>query len=132
MEMMPVVHILTLCDQTILEQGTGKMSIIGIFKNFNAFSFPAVMRKNVFISFSGGGGDCKTSLRIVKVSTGEILANLELTLHIKDRTALATITAGVEVKFDGPDTYEVQLWGGGEVLKSTLLIVSQIVLRKPE
>ena len=35
------VKFLHICDSAIVEQGTGKISIIGIFENFSAPNFPA-------------------------------------------------------------------------------------------
>lgn len=36
------VNFFHICDNVILEQGTGKFSIIGVFENINAQSFPAM------------------------------------------------------------------------------------------
>jgi hypothetical protein len=36
------VNFLHVCDNVILEEGTGKFSIIGVFENLNAQNFPAM------------------------------------------------------------------------------------------
>lgn len=48
------VNFLHICDSAILEQGTGKVSVIGIFENINAESFPAMHPgMSIVIGFEG-------------------------------------------------------------------------------
>lgn len=53
----PSLNAMLLCDHTIREQGTGKVSLIGAFENISAAHFPLVHRApSVYLHGRAGRG----------------------------------------------------------------------------
>ena len=61
----PEALALIVCDQIIVEAGTGKKTLIGIFNQIQCSKFPAVHPNMVvFVSVTGGRGTYGTTLRL--------------------------------------------------------------------
>jgi Family of unknown function (DUF6941) len=63
----PTVLAFIICDTMIEDRLTNKKSLIGLFSNINATSFPFTLPViNVFVSLTGGHGEYQCSLSCVK------------------------------------------------------------------
>ena len=68
----PSLNAMLLCDLTIREHGTGKMSLIGIFENISAARFPVVHRAlTVYAKLADAEGDYGIRLELVRQSQAE-------------------------------------------------------------
>src|ERR1022692_1390437 len=64
-----------LCDQTILEAGTGKISVIGIFDSWNVLQFPTVIRPfTAFLQLTDGIGKYAVSVNVHDLQADQIIA----------------------------------------------------------
>jgi len=82
-----------LCDTTIVEAGTGKVSIIGTFESFHPQRHPIVLKPfQVFLQVYGARGEYDVTVEIQELQQGEILATVSgLTIEIGDRLARSNI-----------------------------------------
>ena len=64
----PSLNAMLLCDLTIREHGTGKMSLIGIFENISAARFPVVHRAlTVYAKLADAEGEYGIRLELVRL-----------------------------------------------------------------
>jgi hypothetical protein len=105
------------CDQVIVDQGTGKKSVIGIFDNINSPFFPTQTRLAVYIKMADAEGDYKFRIRLVKLKDEVAVADINADAKIPDGanpTELAINMIGMILPEAGK--YEFQLWGNGTYL----------------
>jgi hypothetical protein len=116
MNNIPSVLAIVLCDRIIIEQGTGKKTLIGIFNNLNAASFPTVQPVGFYASLTDLEGHYRFDIRVVRLAgDGEELmggAEAEFTAH--DRLAILEMAVNLPpVPFTAPGRYEFQLFADG-------------------
>ncbi len=78
----PSVVAMLVCDQVIVEQGTGKKSLIGVFETINAFSFPTQTRLAIYARLVDASGRYDFLIRLV---------------NLKDETKVAEIQAAADL-----------------------------------
>ena len=62
----PSLNAMLLCDLTIREHGSGKISLIGVFENISAARFPVVHRAlSVYAKLTDAEGDYTIRLELV-------------------------------------------------------------------
>jgi len=87
----PSLNAMLLCDHTIREQGTGKVSLIGIFENISAARLPVVHRSpSVYAKLGDAEGEYTIRLELVRLDDGHVVAQGTLQATFADR-----MTAGV-------------------------------------
>ena len=75
----PKCKAILLCDQTILEAGTGKVSIIGIHDNWFATQFPCLTRPFMaFLQLTDGVGKYAISVEVHDLHTDQIIAQARI------------------------------------------------------
>src|SRR5713101_2419337 len=75
----PNCKAILLCDQTIIEAVTGKVSIIGIFDNWNLPQFPHPTRPFMcFVQLTDGIGKYAVSVDIHDLGADQIIAQAAL------------------------------------------------------
>ena len=71
----PSLNAMLLCDLTIREHGTGKMSLIGIFENISAARFPVVHRAlTVYAKLADAEGDYAIRLELLRLDDSHMVA----------------------------------------------------------
>src|SRR3989304_5663923 len=70
----PVCKAILLCDQTILEQGTGKLSLIGIFDSFFISGDGETAGAQAFLQITDASGAYSISVEIIDLTDNEIVA----------------------------------------------------------
>src|SRR5437588_4000407 len=71
----PKCKAILLCDQTILEAGTNKISIIGVFDNFTVAVFPAMGKPfTAFLNLTDGIGTYAVTVEVHDLTQDIILA----------------------------------------------------------
>ncbi len=85
----PQCKAILLCDQVIVDAMTGKLSIIGIFEQFNVASYPArTVPFTAFLQMTDGVGDYAITLEIRDLGNDTTLGRAAgPTIHFPDRRA---------------------------------------------
>ena len=74
----PTVLALLLCDQVIVDAGTNKKSLIGVFENLNALVFPASTSMAIYAKLTDAQGKYNFRVRIVHLKNEALLGELEI------------------------------------------------------
>jgi len=83
---MPVLLGMLLCDHVIVEQGTSKKSLIGIFDRVFANVFPTFQQMTVYVRLIDAQGAYKFKLDFVDIERDTVIRSMETELmHIADR-----------------------------------------------
>lgn len=109
-EAIPSVVAMLVCDQVIIEQGTGKKSLIGVFERVNAFSFPTQTRLAIYAKLVDASGHYKFRIRLVNLKDESVLAELQAEANIDQGSVgeFAINIAGIVLPTAGK--YEFQLY----------------------
>ena len=85
----PRCKAILLCDQTILEAGTAKASLIGIFDKFVVPSFPGVVRPyTAYLQLIDGIGDYVLTVEVHDVAQDVVIARMNpITIQFPQRTS---------------------------------------------
>src|ERR1035438_8666640 len=73
----PSVVAMLICDQVIVEQGTGKKSLIGVFEHIGAFSFPTQTRLAIYVKLVDASGHYDLLIRVVNLKDETKVAELK-------------------------------------------------------
>ncbi|MGH8058412.1 MAG: DUF6941 family protein [Candidatus Entotheonellia bacterium] len=73
---MPIVKAMLICDSAIIEQGTNKKSLIGIFDQLTAQNFPSSQRMAIYIRLADAQGFYVFRIDIVDVERDRMLGNV--------------------------------------------------------
>ncbi|MDD5634395.1 MAG: hypothetical protein PHW46_03865 [Candidatus Omnitrophica bacterium] len=132
----PVMNAMLVCDKVITEAGSNKKSLIGIFENISALSFPCVHHfLAVYIKLTDAVGKYAFRLELIDLEQDVIIGKAELPkeiviespLHIHD---LVFNLAGL--KFPHPGKYEFRIFSNNEICGQKTFLVNQIKKVEPE
>jgi hypothetical protein len=118
------------CDQAIREEGTGKVSLIGIFENIASPSFPLIHPTlSVYVKLTDAEGKYRLRLELVQLETATIAATGEADIAAPDRMGSFEINFSLgNLPFPLPGLYEFRLLANGRYLGSKSL---NVVASKP-
>ena len=86
----PILLALVLCDGTIREAGTNKLSLIGTFNGVFAPNFPCTHPSlSVYVALTDGRGKVPCSLKMVSQADQRELFNLPGQVDFQDPTGVA-------------------------------------------
>lgn len=110
----PNVVAMLICDQIITELGTGKKSLIGVFENFNAPAFPALIpRFAVYVKLADALGKYQFKLRIVKLKDEQLITEIGIGAEVKDSSHYSELALNMgNFPFPEAGKYEFQLYVG--------------------
>jgi len=116
-----------LCDLTIREHGTGKMSLIGIFENISAARFPVVHRAlTVYAKLADAEGEYGIRLELVRLDDSHMVAQGNLRAGFADRMTPGELTVNLEnLGFERPGRYEFRLYADERFVASKSFTVIQ-------
>jgi len=124
----PIVTAMLVCDQIIAEQGTNKKSLIGIFEQVGALTFPTVMpRLSVYVRLLDAFGKYPFKLRIVNLKDETLLAEVNGEGNVQDSAHAAELVfnfMGFAIPQAGK--YEFQLYTRDIYLHRVTMEVLQI------
>ena len=108
----PKFNAMIICDNSIREEGTGKVSLIGIFANINAFSFPAAHPKlTVYVNITDAEGAYKFRLDMTRVSDGKLLGRADIEAEVSDRRKPTELLLEIgPLLFERAGTYEFHFY----------------------
>ena len=115
----PTLMSIIVCDYSMVDAHSYKRSLIGIFQNIRAQSFPCFHHcLHVYACVTDAQGLYRFGLKLIEVNTGTLLWEVELPpVTIKDRLQMHEIPVRITpLRFPNPGRYEFQLHANGELL----------------
>ncbi len=99
-----------LCDDVRQELG-GKFSLMGLFENIYANSFPAVHPRFAIVNeWTGGRGDFRLRVRLLGTNKKDVLSESESVLSLYNETQRhRDISVRFNTTFPVPGTYWIQI-----------------------
>jgi hypothetical protein len=126
----PLVHAVLICDYTIRDGETGKVSLVGIFDKIFATDFP-VLHPGVFVyvNMADVVGEYTMGLELLRSDTMKRLGYGEQRLTYTDRFAGAELVFDLRpLIFEEPGQYEFRVYANGTHLGGKSF---QVVKGKP-
>src|ERR1700722_8938706 len=106
----PSVVAMLICDQIIIEQGTNKKNLIGVFDNFHSLVFPANLRIAIYVKLADAQGDYLFKLRFVNLRDESLVAEIGIQAKIIDGTEPSELALNFGVPVPAEGKYEFQLY----------------------
>lgn len=105
-----------LCDQVIIEAGSKKPSLIGIFTSIRCDRFPSIPKPmSVFASLTNGIGRVELTLLVSSLKTGKEIAGYTGSILFDDPLKVANYSFHLRsLTFDEPGVCLFELSSGGE------------------
>ena len=122
----PVLNAMLICDLAIREEGTGKVSLIGIFENIGASQFPISQRLCVYVKLVDAEGEYEIRLELVRIEDLQILGQGQFRGTFQDRMTPAEIAFDLALSFDRPGRYEFRLHANNKWVASKSFSVVQV------
>lgn len=124
----PIGIALIICDRVITDAQTNEKTLVGIFNNVWAPSFPAMhARLSIFVGVTSGRGTVKGAIQCVNESTGQRVFESSGPISFKDPCHIVEITFLLRnVLFVQPGMHNVSFFCDGELVFSRRFNVSQL------
>jgi len=116
MNNIPSVLAILLCDWIIIEQGTEKKTLVGVFENLKSTGFPVVRPMGFYARLTDLEGHYHFTLRIVRLNGDkeDFMAGAEFNFKSDDRLGTLELALNLPaVPFTEPGRYEFQLSADG-------------------
>lgn len=113
----PHLNAMLICDTVITEVGTNKKSLIGLFENISASSFPCAHPSlSVFVKFTDALGIYKFALEFVNFYTDIVVAKTEIPeIDVVDKLASYELVFNLHgIVFNEPGKYAFRIFANGE------------------
>ncbi len=123
----PVLNAMLICDLAIREEGTRKVSLIGIFENISAPQFPIHQVLCVYAKLVDAEGEYQFRLELVRIDDLQILGQGEFRVTFRDRMVPSEIVFNFDAGFDHPGRYEFRLHANNKWVASKSFNVLQMV-----
>ena len=127
-ELTPTVTAMLVCDQIVVEQGTNKKSLIGVFEVINALGFPTfVPRLSVYVRLVDASGKYPFKLRLVKLKDETMVADVDLEANISDQAHASELVFNfIGLGIPEPGKYEFQLYTRDIYLHRVTMEIQQV------
>jgi hypothetical protein len=124
----PRLNAMLICDSTIREQGTGKVSLIGIFANVSAFSFPSRHPTlSVYANLADAAGKYRFKLTLHRRDDGAKLGEGGMDAEVVDRMQPAELVFELrDLWFEKPGRYDFALLANGREVGSKVFNVVKL------
>jgi hypothetical protein len=122
----PVTLSMSLCDYVIIEEGTGKASLIGCFDKLALPRFPSQPRAFFLAAeLTGGHGQARVGVRIARPDSDETIKLTHGDVYFRDRLFVVRYSTRVmNLSFPVPGRYAVHLLVDGELAAQRILEVT--------
>jgi hypothetical protein len=124
----PTLNAMLICDSAVREEGTGKVSLIGIFANITASAFPAIHSKlTIYVNVTDAQGHYKFRLEMRRVDNGELLGQADLEGDVADAMKPTEILFEIgPLVFDRAGKYEFRFYANDSHVVSKSFSVVQV------
>ena len=108
----PVVYAVLICDYTIRDGETGKVSVVGIFDQIRAVEFPTVHPGFfVYVNMADAEGEYKMGLELLHSGSMKRIGYGEQSVTYTDRLVGVELVFDLRgLVFDEPGQYEFRVW----------------------
>ena len=124
----PVCKALLLCEKTIIEAGSGDISLINIIDHIPVLAFPGhTVPVEAFVQFTGAQGRYEVVVEVRDCDDDEVLARaVGAGIEISDRNTVCNILIPVpSLKIQHPGLYDfVVLANGQEIQRQQFAVVA--------
>ena len=113
MHLKPILKAMLLCDQTLVEEGTHKRTLIGIFDRIKAMQFPSMHPSmSIYVQFREIEGTFDFSLELFDLTEDRSMHRaLIQKFSVQDRSRDCELVFNLfSVKFDHPGEYEFRIF----------------------
>ncbi len=113
MHLKPILKAILLCDQTLVEEGTHKRTLIGIFDRIKASQFPSVHPSmSIYVQFREIEGTFDFALELFDLTEGRVLHRAVIQAYqVQDRSRDCELVFNLfSVKFDHAGDYEFRIF----------------------
>ena len=113
MEIKPILKAMLLCDMTLVEEGSHKRSLIGLFDRIRASKFPTVHpAMSVYVQFREIEGVFNFSLELFDLMEGQSMNRAVVKdFKVQERSRDCELVFNLlSVKFDHPGDYEFRIY----------------------
>ena len=113
MDLRPILKAMLLCDSTLIEEGTRKRTLIGIFDSIRAAQFPTVHpAMSVYLQFREIEGIFDFTLELVDLTDEKLISKAVVKqFKVQDRFRDCELVFNLmAVKFDHPGDYEFRIY----------------------
>lgn len=125
----PKLNAMLICDQIIVEAGTGKKSLIGIFENIGVSKFPCIhYLLNVYVKFTDAEGLYQFKLELVDLITNEVVGFGETPeVNLPDKLQSYDLPFTLRgINFKHPGKYEFRIYANKHLFGQKFFTVAQI------
>ena len=114
----PSVLSINVCDTIIRDEGTKKVSLIGLFNTIKANSFPCTHpQMYVYVALTNGHGTYKTEVRFVRINTDKPLAGIAGELAFPSPLHVVELNVCWQgLRFEEPGDYLVEVLCDGDAV----------------
>jgi hypothetical protein len=123
----PSLNAMLLCDHTIREQGTGKVSLIGVFESITSGRFPVVHRAlSVYAKLADAEGEYAIRLELVRLDDSQVVAQGTLRASFADRMTPGELIFALEnLGLERAGRYEFRLYANDRFVAGKSFTVLQ-------
>jgi len=130
MSPIPKTNAMLICDQVITDKSTNKKSLIGIFENISAASFPCIHHLlSVYVKLTEAHGTYRFSLELVDLKRDTVTARGEIPHDItidNPRTVHELVFNLRNLKFLDPGDYEFRIFASGKIFGQKTFLVKRL------
>ena len=124
----PILKAMLVCDQTIVEEGTHKRSLIGLFDRVKAQQFPTVHGSmSVYVQFREIEGVFDFTLELYDLAEDKTLHKAVVNrFHVKERSRDCELVFNLlSVRFMHPGEYEFRIFVNDSIFGQKSFLVAQ-------
>ena len=124
----PIGQALLVCDHIIVEEGTNKKSLIGVFNNIGSSNFPVIHpQMSVFAAMTNGRSTLPTKLRFIREGDQKEIFAAEGMVEFQSPNAVVELVFKlVNVPFEQAGLYTFELYCDEElILEKRFNVVAQ-------
>ena len=124
----PALQAMLLCDQAVIEEGSYKVTLVGIFDRIGGESFPLHWTRPalIYVRITDAEGDYLMQLELVRLDDEQTIGRQEARVAIEDRLVSSSLVFNLEtLVYERPGRYEFRLFANGRHVGGMTLSVIQ-------
>ncbi|MDD5218413.1 MAG: hypothetical protein PHS88_09970 [Candidatus Omnitrophica bacterium] len=125
----PKTNAMLICDYVITEQGSNKKSLIGVFENIAATTFPCIHPSlSVYIKMTEGQGNYRFRLELVDLKNNNVIGKGETPKDIQLTNPLTAHELVFNLKglrFAHPGEYEFRIFANDKIFGQKTFVVTE-------
>jgi hypothetical protein len=124
----PALKAILLCERTIQEAGTDRITIVGILDRLAAAEFPLEYLRGLklYVRVTDAAGEYAIRVELVRLEDNQVVGEGDLVTTISDRrTAHAVAFDLPRLALDYPGRYDFRVFANDRFLASEVLLVEE-------